>query len=208
MVDPVLNPPLPARLASVFRSLRRGRHLSRGDGADFFDLDRNQAEYERLLAGLGYVLRRHPQGFYYLEGPGAMRAERVRSAVVFLLIMFQDLEERKFQSGDRSWEKTLLTRAFRVAELPHFHTAQRRAMMSAVDVGEAELGRVLALLERLGVARLLPEGQFEFLPPVHRFIDLCVKYAADETWPERAGHALPSVQIEQGGDDGVEEDEQ
>ncbi len=66
----------------------------------------------------------------------------MRAALVFLLILFQDLDEKKFQSDERAWERTLLRRTFRIAELPHFHTAQRRAMMSAVDVDEAGLSRV------------------------------------------------------------------
>jgi chromosome condensin MukBEF MukE localization factor len=163
---------LPPRLASVFRLLRSGRHLSREDDADFLDLDRNAEQYSHLLSGLGYQLRCHPQGFYYLEGSGAVRADRMRAALVFLLILFQDLDEKKFQSEDRAWERTLLRRSFRIAELPHFHTAQRRAMMSAVDIDEVGLTRVLQFLERLGVVQLLPEGQFGFLAPVHRFTKL------------------------------------
>lgn len=196
---------LPPRLASVFRLLRSGRHLSREDDADFLDLDRNAEQYSHLLSGLGYQLRHHPQGFYYLEGSGAVRAERMRAALVFLLILFQDLDEKKFQSEDRAWERTLLRRSFRIAELPHFHTAQRRAMMSAVDIDEAGLTRVLQFLERLGVVQLLPEGQFGFLAPVHRFIDLCVHYAEDETWSEKSGgdgHTPPA------GDQAFEDDEE
>lgn len=186
VADSSALPSLPPRLSSVFRSLRSGRHLSREDGADFLDLDRNRVQYTHVLAGLGYDLRHHAQGFYYLEGAGAVRSERMRASLLFLLILFQDLEERKFQSDDRSWERTLLRRTFRVADLPHFHTAQRRAMMSAVGVDEAGLTRVLQFLERLGVVRMLPEGQFGFLAPVHRFIDLCIRYAEDERWSERA----------------------
>lgn len=182
-------PSLPPRLSSVFRSLRSGRHLSREDGADFLDLDRNRVQYTHILAGLGYDLRHHAQGFYYLEGAGAVRSERMRASLLFLLILFQDLEEKKFQSDERSWERTLLRQTFRVAELPHFHTAQRRATMSAAGVDEAGLTRVLQFLERLGVVRMLPEGEFGFLAPVHRFIDLCIRYAEDDRWSERAAAA-------------------
>ena len=65
-------------------------------------------------------------------------------------------------------------------------------MMSAVGVDEENLIRVLQLLERLGVVRMLPEKQFEFLPPVYRFIDLCIHYAEDEQWPEHAGSETPA----------------
>lgn len=186
MSDGVSKPTLPPRLSEVFRLLRSGRHLSRDDGPDFLDLDRNSELYSHLLAGLGYGLRRHPQGVYFIEGSGAVRSERMRAALVFLLILFQDLDEKKFQSEDRAWERTLLRRSFRTAELPHFHTAQRRAMMSAVDVDEGGLTRVLQFLERLGVVKTLPEGQFVFLAPVHRFIDLCVRYTEEGAWPAKS----------------------
>lgn len=187
MNDDGFTATLPTRLASVFRLLRSGRHLSREDNADFLDLDRNHEQYSHLLSGLGYELRHHPQGFYYLEGSGAVRAKGMRAALVFLLILFQDLDEKKFQSEERVWERTLLRRSFRIAELPHFHTAQRRAMMSAVAVDEVGLTRVLQFLERLGVVQMLPEGQFAFFAPVHRFIDLCVRYAEDGAWSEKSG---------------------
>lgn len=178
--------PLPARLARVFRLLRSGRHLSRDDGADFLDLDRHHAQYAHILSGLGYELQHHSQGFYYVEGKGSVRSNRLRGALLFLFILFQDLDEKKFQTDDRSWERSVLRRTFRIAEMPHFQTAQRRAMMSAVGVDEEHLIRVLQLLERLGVVRMLPEKQFEFLAPVYRFIDLCIHYAEDEKWSERA----------------------
>lgn len=185
MSDDASSPTLPPRLAAVFRLLRSGRHLSREDGAEFLDLDRNAEQYARLFAGLGYQLRHHPQRFYYLEGSGAVRSERMRASLVFLLILFQDLDEKKFQSEERAWERTLLQRTFRIAELPHFHTAHRRAMMSAVEVDEPGVTRVLQFLDRLGVVQVLPEGQFAFLAPVHRFIDLCVRYAEDGSWSEK-----------------------
>lgn len=204
MTDDGFTATLPPRLASVFRLLRSGRHLSREDNADFLDLDRNHEQYSHLLSGLGCELRHHPQGFYYLEGSGAVRAERMRAALVFLLILFQDLDEKKFQSEDRAWERTLLRRSFRIAELPHFHTAQRRAMMSAVAVDEAGLTRVLQFLERLGVVQMLPEGQFAFLAPVHRFIDLCVRYAEDGAWSEKSGAESGTLAV----DDQVIDDEE
>jgi len=175
-------PELPPRLSSVFRALRNGRHISRSDGPDFLDLDRHTPIYQHLLRGLGYTLQRHNQGFFYLEGAGTIRAERMRGALLFLLILFQDLEEKKFQRQDRAWERSLLRSTFKVSELPHFQTAQRRTLMAAVGLEEATLLKEMQFLERLGVVRLLPEGQFGFLAPVYRFVDLCVRYAEDKSW--------------------------
>lgn len=175
-------PELPERLSSVFRAMRNGRHISRTDGSDFLDLERRTPLYEHLLRGLGYILKHHNQGFFYLEGAGAVRSERMRAALLFLLVLFQDLEERKFQRQDRAWERSLLRTTFKVAELPHFQTAQRRILMAAIEIDESKVPQVLGSLERLGVVRLLPEDQFGFLPPVYRFIDLCMRYAEDPNW--------------------------
>lgn len=193
-------PELPERLSNVFRAMRNGRHISRNDGADFLDLERRTALYEHVLRGLGYTLKHHNQGFYYLEGAGSVRSERMRAALVFLLILFQDLEERKFQRQDRAWERSLLRTTFKIAELPHFQTAQRRSLMAAIDIDEAKVPQVLTSLDKLGVVRLLPESQFGFLPPVFRFVDLCMRYAEDPNWAASDGATIVEPKPTQGED--------
>jgi hypothetical protein len=106
----------------------------------------------------------------------------MRAAQLLLLILFQDLEERKFLRQDRAWERSLLRATFKVADLPHFQTAQRRSLMAAIELDGTKVPQVLTSLERLGVIRLLPDAQFGFLPPLYRFIDLCMKYADDPNW--------------------------
>ncbi len=184
-------PDLPPRLSSVFRSLRNGRHISRSDGQDFLDLDRHTSTYEHVLGGLGYTLRQHGQGFFYIEGAGAIRSERMRAALLFLLILFQDLEEKKFQRQDRAWERSLLRITFKLTEMPHFQTAQRRTLMAAIGIEESGIGKVLQSLDRLGMVQLLPDGQFIFLPPVYRFVDLCMRYAEDQNWSETTPSEAP-----------------
>jgi len=183
--------PLPPRLASVFRLLRSGRHLSREDGPDFLDLERNFDIYAHILDGLDYSLRRHGQGFYYIEGAVGVRSDRMRSSLLFLLVLFQDLDEKKFERQDRAWERSLLRTTFKIADLPHFQTSHRRAMMNAVGVEEAGLLRLLQFLERLGVVRLLPDAQFSFLPPVHRFIELSVGFSEYQNWTQSATANVP-----------------
>jgi len=194
--------PLPPRLASVFRALRSGRHLSRDDGPDFLDLDRNFESYAHVLHGLGYSLRRHGQGFFYIEGTVGVRSDRMRASLLFMLILFQDLDEKKFERQDRAWERSLLRTTFKIAELPHFQTSHRRSMMSAVGVEESGLSRVLQFLERLGVVRLLPESQFSFKSPVHRFVELCVRFAEEQNWAQStAASVAPSAQMTDEPDD-------
>jgi hypothetical protein len=203
---PIVLPELPLRLASVFRALRSGRHLSRNDGQDFIDLERRHSLYEHVFQGLGYKLRQHNQGFYYLEGVGAIKSERMRAALLFLLIIFQDLEERKFSRQSRAWERSLLTTTFKLVELPHFQTAQRRALMSAVDIDEAALPKLLRSLVTLGVVQTLPDNQFRFLPPIYRFVDLCMRFADDDSWSQALSSSAPPTTSEL--DDSSEDDDE
>jgi hypothetical protein len=177
---------LPARLDTVFRSLRSGRHICRTDGADYADIERHEDEYRSILRGLGYTLVHHPQGFYYLRGTGAISAQRLRAIVLFLLILFQDLEDNKFKEDERSWERSITRREFRVSELPHFDTVQRRTLLDSVGVTPATLqSRVLRFLRQLGMIDVLGEDRFTFRPAVHRFLDLFLEYAQESGSPAR-----------------------
>lgn len=184
---------LPKRLESVFRSLRNGKHICRADGADYFDVERHEEDYRSVLQALGYKLVHHPQGFYYVVGHGPMTAQRLRAITLFMLILFQDLEDNKFKEEERSWERTLQRREFRIAELPHFETAQRRTMLDAVGVTPVTIQpKVLRFLKQLGIVDLLDDDRFMFRPPVHRFLDLFLEYADDTRWSASPNHAVPS----------------
>jgi len=178
-----LIPPeaLPDQLADVFRALRLGKHLCRDDGTLYRDLEQNEAAYHLILERLGYELIRHGMGFYYLQGGSVQSSQRLESLTIFVLLLFQDLEDRKLENRERMWEKTLLLRVLSIAELPHFATAEKRKMMSAVGVTPDTLQRkVLRTLASLGMVELMPQGQFRFRAPIYRFVDLCLRYASDE----------------------------
>lgn len=96
-------------------------------------LGARREEYRAAFAALGYQLIHHDQGFFYFTGESTLRSQRLRAVTLFLLILFQDLEDRKFTHPERSWERTLLDRRFVIHDLPHFGTAQRRVMMDAVE---------------------------------------------------------------------------
>jgi hypothetical protein len=176
---------LPVRLAEVFRSLRNGKHICRDDVVDYRDLDRNEEQYCALFAGLGYELVHHGQGFYYFKGGNQLSTQRLQAITLFMLILFQDLEDRKFQEADRVWERTLLTRLFGVNELPHFQTAQRRSMLLTVGVTPETLyDKVLRPMARYGLLEMTGADRFQFRSPIYRFVDLCMKFA-DDDWQTR-----------------------
>jgi hypothetical protein len=178
---PIPPEALPDQLAEVFRSLRMGKHLCRDDGVIYRDLEQNEANYRLILERLGYELVCHGKGFYYLQGGGALSSQRLECLTIFMLLLFQDMEDRKFENRERMWEKTLLSRVFSVSELPHFATAEKRKMMSAVGVTPDSLSKkVMKVLASLGMLELMPQGQFRFRAPVYRFVDLCLQYASEE----------------------------
>lgn len=150
--------------------------------ADYRDLERNEDLYRALLGGLGYELVHHGQGFYYLKGGNYLSTQRLQAITLFVLILFQDLEDKKFQNADRSWERLLLTRTFDVNELPHFQTPQRRSMLFTLGVTAETLAeRVLRPMARFGMLEMVGVNNIQFRSPVYRFIDLCMKIA-DEDW--------------------------
>lgn len=172
---------LPARLAEVFRSLRSGKHISRDDVADYRDLDRNEEMYRALFSGLGYELVHHGQGFYYFKGSNQLSTQRMQAIALFVLILFQDLEDKKFQDADRAWERKLLLRAFAINELPHFQTTQRRSMLLTVGVTPESLQeKVLRPMARYGMLEMTGPEHFQFRSPIYRFVDVCMKFAEDD----------------------------
>lgn len=183
---------LPERLAEVFRALRSGKHISRDDVADYRDLDRNEEMYRALFAGLGYELVHHGQGFYYFKGPNQLSTQRMQAISLFVLILFQDLEDKKFQDADRAWERKLLLRAIAINELPHFQTAQRRSMLLTVGVTPESLHeKVLRPMARYGMLEMTGPEHFQFRSPIYRFVDVCMKFA-DDDWNMKPAEVLPS----------------
>ena len=173
---------LPEKLAEVFRSLRSGKHICRDDVADYRDLERNEDMYREVFQGLGYELTHHGQGFYYFKGGNYLTTHRLRAITLFMLILFQDLEDKKFQEADRAWERKLLSRIFSVSELPHFQTSQRRNMLFTFGVTEETLHeKVLRPMARYGMLETVGPDQFQFRSPIYRFVDLCMRFA-EEDW--------------------------
>jgi hypothetical protein len=187
--SPLPSDLLPEKLAEVFRSLRSGRHMCRDDGVLYRDLESHEENYRVIFAGLGYELIHHGQGFYYLKGGSTLTSQRLQAVALFMLILFQDLEDKKFQETKRGWERKLLDRVFRLDDLPHFAAAQRRNMMYTVGVtAETVQYKVIRPLSMLGMLQVLPEGQFQFRSPVYRFIDLCLSFSGDDWGHELAGN--------------------
>jgi hypothetical protein len=180
---PLTADALPERLADIFRLLKTGRHLCADDGLEYRDLRCNEDTYRVLFGALGYELVSHGQGFFYFKGSKYLSTKRLKAITLFMFILFQDLEEKKFQEADRAWERKLLMRTFKIAELPHFDTSPRRSILSAVGVSDVMTLRDIVLLpmERMGMLATTAKGEFEFRAPIYRFVDLCMQFSG-ATW--------------------------
>ncbi len=168
---------MPPHLAEAFRLLRRGRHICRDNVRVFRDLKQHRENYTMIFAALGYDLHYHPQDFFFLSGEHSLTTKSLQAAALFVFILFQDLEDKKFQSETRQWQATLTTRSFTISELPHFATGLRRRMMTNVGVDEDNLRDVISTLRKLGMLEMLSSGTFQFRSPIYRFIDLCLEMA-------------------------------
>lgn len=147
-----------------------------------------------LFQALGYELVHHGQGFYYFKGGHALTTQRLQAITLFTLILFQDLEDKKFQQEERAWERTLLVRLFNVNELPHFETSQRRSLLFNVGVTPETLHeKVLRPMARLGMLEMVGTEQFQFRSPIYRFVDLCLQFA-DEDWESGLSEAADAGQ--------------
>ena len=171
----------PPKLEEAFRLLKRGRHICRDDIRVYRDLKQHQETYEQLFRALGFELIYHSRDFFYFEGSNHYRTKRLEQATLFVLILFQDLEDKKLQTQQRQWQKTLLNRHFKISELPHFATTKRRQVMSDAGIRKETLQKqVLDTLKKIGMLEMVGPNQFLFRSPIFRMIDLCVEFAERE----------------------------
>jgi len=162
---------LPA-LADIFHALRRGRHISAADGTLFTHLATHGEAYRTLLEDLGFVLKRHPRDFFYLED-SANFTEIAAKMALFFFILVEHLADRGLPI-----EETLMSSRFAIEAMPHLTGDRYRDLMREAEVTTTEqLLNIITTLDRYGFIRRLPDDQFECLPPVYRFLDICLQYA-------------------------------
>jgi len=157
-------------LREVFDLLRRGRHICEADTEYYWELKDNFEKYAAFFDQLGFSLVAHGRGFYHFHEVVTF-SERSRRMAVFMFILVEHLADR-----GEGVEEILLSRLFRVDELPHFHSDRYRGYMKEADVtGEADLTNVLRGMELLGFLKREDEGSFRFQRPIYRFLDLCLE---------------------------------
>jgi hypothetical protein len=168
---------LPPHLARLFDALRRGKHLSEGDGPHVVALREHVATYARLFDAFGFSLVQHARGFFYFAAdPSSTVTDQSARMVVFVFVLVEHLADR----GDPV-EDTLMTKTFKLADLPHLTTERYKVYMRDVGVSSQEdLALVIKSMCRLGVAEQAGEGFFRFRTPAYRFLDLCSDLATEQ----------------------------
>jgi hypothetical protein len=162
-------------LARIFEALRRGRHICPRDGDLYHALHRRTESYQRLFDQLGFRLLEHPREFFYFQDASNFTDLSARMAV-FVYILVEHLAD----SGAEI-EKALLTRSFTYAELPHLEGERYLQYMREAGVTNGDdLVNLVRTMERFGFACRQDAHTFGFLPPVYRFLDLCMDVKKEE----------------------------
>lgn len=184
-------------LREIFDLLRRGRHICEADAEYYWALKDNVDKYAAFFDQLGFSLVAHGRGFYYFHEHVTF-SERARRMAVFMFILVEHLADR-----GEAIEETLLSRLFRIDDLPHFRSDRYRGYMEEADITcEADLTNVLRGMELLGFLKREDEGSFRFQRPVYRFLDLCLEVLNDgePSEPPTTADADVAVGGEQAGD--------
>ncbi len=188
-----MNPLLIERLDEIFDELRRGRHISAEDGPLYWIIRDNFDCLKLLFEKLGFKLEAHQRDFYYFHGTGNL-SDRSERMAVFMFILIEWLSDQGHQV-----EEALMTKHFKISELPHFHLERYAEYMKEAGLtGQDSLGEVLKNLERYGFAERMGADVFRFKAPVFRFVDLChivLQENSSNKLQSPKPHALPNDSV-------------
>ncbi len=135
-------------LREIFDLLRRGRHIAEADADYYWALKDNLDKYTAFFDQLGFTLTAHGRGFYYFHEPVTF-SDRSRRMAVFMFVLIEHLADR-----GEPIEDTLLSRVFRLEELPHFTSDRYRGYMKEAGIADsADLLNVLRGMELLGFVK-------------------------------------------------------
>ncbi|MCY1492657.1 hypothetical protein D9M68_264650 [compost metagenome] len=164
------------QLAPIFRELFKGYHLSRSEPECYAQLSTLQDQYRALFKGLGFELVCDPRGFYYFvpEQMGAQVNKTAQRLALFTFILVEHLADQ-----GRDPLSVLDGGSIGRDELPALLEKYRDLFMQAEVTTHEELEeKVIRRLTQLGFAED-SNGVYRFLPPMHRFLDVCLAVQHD-----------------------------
>ncbi|MBG6288417.1 MULTISPECIES: Mks condensin complex protein MksE [Pseudomonas] len=164
------------QLAPIFRELFKGFHISRRDPELYSQLSNQQDAYRALFRSLGYELVCDTRGFYYFvpEQTGAQVNKTAQRLALFTFILVEHLADQ-----GRDPLAVLDGGSIGRDELPPLLEKYRDLFLQAEVTTQEELEeKVMRRLTQLGFAAE-DNGVYRFLPPIHRFLDVCLSVQQD-----------------------------
>ena len=165
-----------SQLAPIFRELFKGFHISRRDPELYAQLSNFQDQYRTLFKALGFELVCDTRGFYYFV-PDMTAAQVNKTAQRLALFTFILVEHLADQGRDPL--AVLDGGSLGRDELPALLDKYRDLFLQAEVTTQDELEeKVIRRLTQLGFAED-SNGVYRFLPPMHRFLDVCLSVQQD-----------------------------
>jgi hypothetical protein len=164
------------QLAPIFRELFKGYHLSRSEPECYAQLSNMQDQYLALFKALGFELVCDPRGFYYFvpEQMGAQVNKTAQRLALFTFILVEHLADQ-----GRDPLAVLDGGTLGRDELPALLDKYRDLFLQAEVTTQDELEeKIIRRLTQLGFAED-SNGVYRFLPPMHRFLDVCLSVQQD-----------------------------
>lgn len=175
-------------LPTIFRELFKGYHISRRDPELYSQLCNLQDQYRALFKSLGFELVCDSRGFYYFV-PEQMGAQVNKTAQRLALFTFIIVEHLADQGRDplAVLDGGSLGRDELPPLLDKYHDLFLQAEVQTQDELEE---KIMRRLTQLGFA-LDDNGIYRFLPPMHRFLDVCLAVQQDRDLAASLHSALP-----------------
>ncbi|NLU00194.1 MAG: chromosome partitioning protein [Pseudomonas lundensis] len=193
-----------SQLAPIFRELFKGYHVSRRDPELYAQLSNFQDQYRALFKALGFELVCDTRGFYYFV-PDTATAQVNKTAQRLALFTFIIVEHLADQGRDPI--AVLDGGSLGRDELPALLEKYRDLFVQAEVTTQDELEeKIMRRMTQLGFAGE-ENGIYRFLPPMHRFLDVCLSVQQDRDLAASLHSILPLPTPVLAGDDPEVEEE-
>ena len=176
------------QLAPIFRELFKGYHISRSNPELYSQLAGQQDQYRGLFKALGYELTCDSRGFYYFvpEQMGAQVNKTAQRLALFTFILVEHLADQ-----GRDPIAVLDGGSLGREELPSLLDKYRDLFIQAeVQTVEELEEEIMRRMTQLGFAGE-ENGVYRFLPPMHRFLDVCLSVQQDRDLAASVHSVLP-----------------
>jgi hypothetical protein len=177
-----------SQLAPIFRELFKGYHVSRRDPELYAQLSNFQDQYRTLFKALGFELVCDTRGFYYFVPDMAAAAvnKTAQRLALFTFILVEHLADQ-----GRDPIAVLDGGSLGREELPSLLEKYRDLFIQAeVQTVEELEEKIMRRMTQLGFASE-ENGVYRFLPPMHRFLDVCLSVQQDRDLAASVHSVLP-----------------